>query len=409
MAGVQLHMKSNPDFERIVLPADFKLLRDSAAESFVEGYANVFSNLDHNGDVVRPGAFKKTIQERVTRGLVPFLDSHQWDAAHTIGTVTEAHEDQKGLRFRARLSNAPSAREVRQKMLEGHIRRLSIGFAPVRESYERADEAASADDGPSAILSRRKTIVRHLHEVKLFEISAVPIAANEAATITSVKAAVPYQDLPLTDRARGWDGEAARARIAAWAGGGEDLSKMNWARYRRAFLWYERANADEIGAYKLPIADLIGGDLIAVPRAIFAAAGAIQGARAAGDHGKLDLGGDEEAVKENIERYYDKMARQFQDESIVAPWKRKSLDALVLEAGASGIYDLNEFGRAAAELLSVLRVDDRARLIAAIRAGGAVTATVAAGADRASAGHTLDSLRHRASALGLELAHRRNG
>ncbi len=128
MAGVQLHMKSNPDFERIVLPADFKLLRDGAAESFVEGYANVFSNLDHNGDVVRPGAFKKTIQERVTKGLVPFLDSHQWDAAHTIGTVTEAHEDQKGLRFRARLSNAPSAREVRQKMLEGHIRRLLNRF-----------------------------------------------------------------------------------------------------------------------------------------------------------------------------------------------------------------------------------------------------------------------------------------
>jgi len=103
------------------------------------------------------------------------------------------------------------------------------------------------------------------------------------------------------------------------------------------------------------------------------------------------------------------MARQFQDESIVAPWQRKSLDALVLEAGASGIYDLNEFGRAAAELLSVLRADDRARLIAAIRAGGAVNASVAAGADRASAGHALDSLRQRASALGLELARRRNG
>ena len=378
MAGVQLHMKSNPDFERIVLPADFKLVRDGAAESFVEGYANVFSNLDHNGDVVRPGAFKKTIQERVTRGLVPFLDSHQWDAAHTIGTVTEAHEDQKGLRFRARLSNAPSAREVGRRCSKAI-------FAGSRSASRRCARATSALTRPRApmmvqprILSRRKTIVRHLHEVKLFEISAVPIAANEAATITSVKAAVPYQDLPLADRARGWDGEAARARIAAWAGGAEDPSKMNWARYRRAFLWYERANADEIGAYKLPIADLIGGgDLMAVPRAIFAAAGAIQGARTAGDHGKLDLGGDEEAVKENLERYYDKMARQFGDESIVAPWQRKSLDALVLEAGASGIYDLNEFGRAAAELLSVLRADDRPRLIATIRADGAATATVA--------------------------------
>ncbi len=410
MAGVQLHMKPNPDFERIVLPADFKLLRDGPDESFVEGYANVFGNLDHNGDVVRPGAFKKTIQERVSRGLVPFLDSHQWDAAHTIGTVTEAHEDQKGLRFRARMSNAPSAREIRQKMLEGHIRRLSIGFVAVRESYERGDGASNSDDGLGAALSRRKTIVRHLHEVKLFEISAVPIAANEAATITTVKSAVPYQDLPLADRARRWDGEAARARIAAWAGGAEDLPKMNWARYRRAFLWYDRDNADQISAYKLPIADVIGGDLMALPRAVFAAAGAVQGARTAGDHAKLDLGDDEQAVKANIERYYDKMARQFQDESLVAPWKRKSLDALVLEAAASGIYDLEEVGRAAAELLGVLRADDRARLIASIRSAEVASAAIAERDTRGtSAAETLDSLRHRASMLGGELARRRIG
>ena len=404
-------MKSYPDFERLVIAADFKLLRDGPAESFVEGYANVFGNLDHSGDIVRPGAFRKTIQERVSKGLVPFLDSHQWDAAHTIGTVTEAHEDQKGLCFRARMSNAPSAREVRQKMLEGHIRRLSIGFVPVRESYERADEAA--DQNSSASPGRRKTIVRHLHEVKLFEISAVPIAANEAATITTVKAAVPYQDLPLADRAREWNSEVARARIAAWAGGAEDLAKINWARYRRAFLWYQRENADQIGAYKLPIADVVGGDLFAVPRAIFAAAGAIEGARASGDHPRIDLGGDEEAVKANLERYYEKMARQFQDESILVPWKRKSLDALVLEARTLGVYDLDEVGRAAAELLSVLSADDRSRMIAAIRAREAGVATFAAdttGGDALgnSAGHTLESLRRRASALGLELARRRS-
>jgi HK97 family phage prohead protease len=396
-------MKSNPDFERIIVPAQFKLLRDGAGgdESFVEGYANVFGNLDHNGDIVRPGAFKKTIQERVSRGLVPFLDSHQWDAAHTIGTVTEAHEDQRGLSFRARMSRAPSAQEVRQKMLEGHIRRLSIGFAPVRESYARAEDAPVSDDAPAAPSLRRKTIVRHLHEVKLFEVSAVPIAANEAAIITNVKTAVPFQDLPLADRDRRWEGDAARRRIAEWAGataapGGE--SNLNWARYRRAFLWYDRDHADDLDAYKLPIADVVAGDLQAVPRAIFAAAGALQGARTDGDHARIDLGDDQEAVKASLERYYDKMARQFGDESIVAPWLRKSLDRIVLEAHALGAYQLEDIETAAAQLLAVLSAADRARLLATLHARHTSSSGAPAG---------LGALRQRASCLGLDLARRR--
>ncbi len=391
------YMKSNPDFERLIFPAEFKLLRNGADDSFVEGYANVFGNLDHNGDIVRPGAFKKTIRERVSRGLVPFLDSHQWDASHTIGTVIEAHEDQKGLRFRASISKAPSAQEVRQKMLEGHIRRLSIGFAPVRESYQRReDDLAPGSDDASlpAPASRRKSIVRHLHEVKLFEVSAVPIAANEAATIISVKTAVPFQDLPIGPRDREWESDGARRRLAQWAGGGDDdTTAMNWARYRRAFLWYDRENADRIEAYKLPIADVIDGEIIAIPRAVFSAAGAVHGARAAGSSSGLDLGGDEPAVMANIERYYDKMARQFDDDSIVAPWRRKSLDSIVLEARAMGACEPADVGAAVAELLSVLKAPDRSHLIEALRAAGQTGE---------------DSLRRRASALGMELARRRS-
>jgi HK97 family phage prohead protease len=398
-------MKSNPDFERIVFPAEFKLLRDGtyAGEGLVEGYANVFGNLDQNGDVVRPGAFKKTIQERVNRGLVPFLDSHQWDAAHTIGTVTEANEDQKGLRFRARMSNAPSAQEIRQKMLEGHIRRLSIGFTPVRESYERAEELSEGTP-PGAVPSavRRKSIVRHLHEVKLFEISAVPIAANEAATITSVKAAVPFQDLPLAEREHQWNAEEVRRRIAAWAGGGDEIANMNWARYRKAFLWYDRERADQVGAYKLPIADVIDNELVAVPRAIFAAAGSLEGARGDEDHARVDLGGDEEAVKANIERYYEKMARQFDDDSIVAPWRRKSLDTIVLEARALGRYNLQDIAAAATELLSLLSDGDRARLLEELcEATSSASALLHSTRGRHDG---IAALRERASALGLNLA-----
>ena len=62
-------------------------------------------------------------------------------------------------------------------------------------------------------------------------------------------------------------------------------------------------NSDEFGGYKLPIADVIDGELRAVPRAIFAAAGALRGAR-----GGVDIpDSDRDSIIRNLERYYDKM------------------------------------------------------------------------------------------------------
>jgi HK97 family phage prohead protease len=342
-------MKTNPDFERLSFAVSFKIA-DGGDDSLVEGYGNCFENLDQNGDIVHRGAFKKTIKERVDKGMVPYIDTHQWDAAHVLGTVMSASEDEKGLKFLAKLASTPDAQQIKQKMIEGHIKRNSIGFAPVQERYERQ----TGDKGPG-------DMVRHLDELKLFEISCVPIAANEESMITGVKAAVPFQDLAFADRDRAWDAGEARKRIAEWAGGSGD-SKINWSKYRRAFLWYDRAKADEAGAYKLPIADVIGGELKAIPRAIFAAAAIVQGAR-----GGADLGGDEEAVKAHLERYYAKMAKEFDDESIVAPWNQKS-PILLLDDLAVGVYQEKDIRTAQLRLWAVSTPGQRAALLAELKA-----------------------------------------
>lgn len=138
----------------------------------LEGYANTW-DLDEGDDLVLPGAFKKTIKERVPAGKVKLLDSHFWDGAHTIGTVVDAREDDKGLYIVARLASTPDAQAIRTKIMEGHLDRMSIGFQIIRDRFEN-DEATGK-------------MIRVIEEVKLFEVSVVPFPMNEEAAITSVK------------------------------------------------------------------------------------------------------------------------------------------------------------------------------------------------------------------------------
>jgi HK97 family phage prohead protease len=367
--------RANPDYERLIIPCEFKLLSPESAEDggMIEGYAATFDTRHESGDRVMRGAFKKTIQERVKKGMVPLLDSHQWDIAHTLGTVTDAAEDSKGLHFTAKFSKAPSVQDARQKMAEGHINRLSIGFLPVRENSEAYDldtgDPIPANEHRGS--ARRIGIGRQLHELKLFEISGVPLADDPNATIREVHTIVPFQDLPLAPRDRPWDAAAAVARVREWAGG----EKINWARYRRAFVWYDKDKADEYGSYKLPIADVIDGELMAVPRGIFAAAGVLEGARGGADLNDPDSGGDEKAgARRHLERYYAKMAHQWHDDSIVAPWNKKSLDLIVAHA-AIGVYDFDEVRNAACEFFSALKPEDRGRLLAELSAGPVIPPT----------------------------------
>ena len=66
-----------------------------------------------------------------------------------------------------------------------------------------------------------------------------------------------------------WDGDAARARIFAWAGWDDEPDA---AKARRAFLVYDDERPDEKAAYKLPFADVVDDELVAVSAGLRAAA-----------------------------------------------------------------------------------------------------------------------------------------
>ncbi len=112
-------------------------------------------------------------------------------------------------------------------------------------------------------------------------------------------AAVSFGDLPLASQTRRWNGAAANRRVRRWAGAQQEPT----ARYRRAFAWYDAQAEDNFTAYKLQIADIVDGELTAVPRAVISAAAVMQGSR-----GGVDLPpADVPAVQNVLARYYKKM------------------------------------------------------------------------------------------------------
>ena len=116
-----------------------------------------------------------------------------------------------------------------------------------------------------------------------------------------------FQDLPLADRTREWDGDAADKRVRKWAGAEDEPNQ----KYRDAHVWYDSDNKDNFTAYKLLIADVVGDKLEAVPRGVMAAGAIMEGAR-----GGINLPEDDiDRVKSHLAKYYNKMGD-------TPPWER---------------------------------------------------------------------------------------
>src|SRR4051794_38515119 len=116
-----------------------------------------------------------------------------------------------------------------------------------------------------------------------------------------------FQDLPLADRDREWDGDAADKRVREWADAQDEPNE----KYRNAHVWYDSDSKDNFTAYKLLIADVVGGKLVAVPRGVMAAGNVMQGGRGGVNLPEKDV----ERVKSHLAKYYAKMGE-------TAPWDR---------------------------------------------------------------------------------------
>jgi len=151
-------MKSN-----LTIPLQIKKLTDRE----FEGHGSIFGNEDLGGDVVVPGAFKRTLaQHRKTGSLPQMFWMH--DPSRVPGKWLTMKEDKEGLKVKGTLAETPLGDEIRTLLQMDAVKGLSIGYRTIDQDFD--------NDGR-----------RLLKEIELWEVSVVSLPMNPLAEVAHAK------------------------------------------------------------------------------------------------------------------------------------------------------------------------------------------------------------------------------
>jgi hypothetical protein len=132
-----------------------------------DGHGAIFGNVDLGGDVILPGAFKRTLAEHRSEGTMPAMFwTH--DMSRVPGKWLDLSEDDRGLATKGELAPTDLGKEIHVLLKMEAVSGLSIGFLPKEVDF--------TSDG-----------VRLLRDIDLFEVSLVALAMNPKAKIQHVK------------------------------------------------------------------------------------------------------------------------------------------------------------------------------------------------------------------------------
>lgn len=127
------------------------------------GYASVFRRLDRGGDIVRPGAFQRSLARGIT---IPLLWQHQ--SGRSIGVIEHLAEDDRGLQVIGRLNDDPFGWSLGRELAQGRLTGLSFGYR-----VQAAEQSGQA---------------RELRELELLEVSLVRRPMQPLARVHKVAA-----------------------------------------------------------------------------------------------------------------------------------------------------------------------------------------------------------------------------
>jgi HK97 family phage prohead protease len=143
-------------------------LKSVTDEGILDGALSVYNNVDYGRDVVRPGAFTKTLAER--KGVIPMLWQHDPDFPIGVQLLSDTSVElqNRGILNLEKQLGREALSDVRMWQKYGLQFGQSIGYETVKEN--------PLDNG-----------VREILEANLWEGSLVTFGMNPLAGVRSVK------------------------------------------------------------------------------------------------------------------------------------------------------------------------------------------------------------------------------
>ena len=157
--------------------------KDDLPEGGFLGYASVFGNVDSYGDRVVKGAFEETLSDWASKAdsglVIPLLYGHDMsDPNNNVGHIVKAEEDDHGLLVQGQMDleggNGP---QVYRLVKGGRLNQMSFAYDILDYQLVKANPDDPDDDDQ----------VLELLKLRLYEVSLVPVGANQETEVVGVK------------------------------------------------------------------------------------------------------------------------------------------------------------------------------------------------------------------------------
>lgn len=139
----------------------------SLSDREFDGHGSIFKNVDLGGDIVLPGAFKRSLSEHKQANSLPQM-FWMHDPSRVPGKWLDMSEDSKGLVVKGVLADTDLGNEIHTLLKMDAVRGLSIGYVTKDQDYDSQGN-------------------RLIKEADLWEVSVVSLPMNPRAQVAHVK------------------------------------------------------------------------------------------------------------------------------------------------------------------------------------------------------------------------------
>ena len=154
----------------------------------VTGYFSKFDNVDSDGDIIKRGAFAKTILENGPKSKQPrikHLQNH--NTSQPLGLLLNLNEDVNGLAYESQIGSHNLGQDFIKMVESGLITEHSIGFQTLKRNQLQSYEQYMAN---------QKGGWYEITEVKLWEGSSLTAwGANELTPLTGLKGVAEIESI----------------------------------------------------------------------------------------------------------------------------------------------------------------------------------------------------------------------